>query len=546
MSVNKIDKRNYTIEDLEELLDKIPYEIFIKDTNGIYQYVNLATEKKLGIKKEEIIGKNDYDIRPKTLAHICDESDKSVLENGDKEFVEDKIINDNIETRYEIFKALLNNDKDKVKIGGIAKFVSEDKSLQISINENSNKIMNNPKILNSSSVYYGILKDLKSAVKCNEVGLYLYDKNKNAMILNNHFGEDEAFFEESYNITMDIEKNYFYNYECKIEEKLNFNSVKYIYLLKINNNLLGCIHIYYENKPKKINEEFIKYICIILSFIKDKKNLKHAVEIESLKSEFFANLSHEFKTPLNIILSTVQLVMNYIEVNNEYPDYNMFNKCLSNIKQNSYRILKIANNLIDMSKIDGNFYSINMGNYNIVEVVENIVQSLAEYMKDNKRNIIFDTIEEEIITACDPDQIERIILNVLSNAMKFTSHGGNIYVDMEVNDRCNKVIIKISNDGEKINFEDRLRIFERFTQSESLLTRRAEGTGIGLTLVKSLVKLHNGEVYVNTEFEEGTQFCIELPIRKMKNFKNNNVREKSIVSKVEKFNIEFSDIYELY
>ena len=124
MSVNKIDKRNYTIEDLEELLDKIPYEIFIKDTNGIYQYVNLATEKKLGIKKEEIIGKNDYDIRPKTLAHICDESDKSVLENGDKEFVEDKIINDNIETRYEIFKALLNNDKDKVKIGGIAKFVS--------------------------------------------------------------------------------------------------------------------------------------------------------------------------------------------------------------------------------------------------------------------------------------------------------------------------------------------------------------------------------------------------------------------------------------
>ena len=543
MSINKIDKRNYTIEDLEELLDKIPYEIFIKDTNGIYQYVNLATEKKLGIKKEEIIGKNDYDIRPKTLAHICDESDKSVLENGDKEFVEDKIINDNIETRYEIFKALLNNDKDKVKIGGIAKFISEDKSLQISINENSNKIMNNPKILNSSSVYDGILKDLKSAVKCNEVGLYLYDKNKNAMILNNHFGEDEAFFEESYNITMDIEKNYFYNYECKIEEKLNFNSVKYIYLLKINNNLLGCIHIYYENKPKKINEEFIKYICIILSFIKDKKNLKHAVEIESLKSEFFANLSHEFKTPLNIILSTVQLVMNYIEVNNEYPDYNMFNKCLSNIKQNSYRILKIANNLIDMSKIDGNFYSINMGNYNIVEVVENIVQSLAEYMKDNKRNIIFDTIEEEIITACDPDQIERIILNVLSNAMKFTSHGGNIYVDMEVNDRCNKVIIKISNDGEKINFEDRLRIFERFTQSESLLTRRAEGTGIGLTLVKSLVKLHNGEVYVNTEFEEGTQFCIELPIRKMKNFKNNNVREKSIVSKVEKFNIEFSDIY---
>lgn len=87
--------------------------------------------------------------------------------------------------------------------------------------------------------------------------------------------------------------------------------------------------------------------------------------------------------------------------------------------------------MIDITKIDGGFYEINMGNNNIVEVVENIVQSVVVYMKDNKRSIIFDTAEEEIITACDPSQIERIILNILSNAMKFTSPGGHIYVNID-------------------------------------------------------------------------------------------------------------------
>ena len=276
---------------------------------------------------------------------------------------------------------------------------------------------------------------------------------------------------------------------------------------------------------------------------KDKENLEHAVEIESLKGEFFANLSHEFKTPLNIILSTVQLIMNYIKINNEYPSIENFNRYLGNIKQNSYRLLKLANNMIDITKIDGNFYNIHMDNYNIVELVENIVQSLVVYMKNNSRNIIFDTMQEEVITACDPDQIERIILNLLSNAMKFTTPNGNIYVSMEINDKCNKVIIRIGNDGQQISIEDSKKIFQRFTRSEDLLTRSKEGSGIGLSISKSLVELHKGIIYVNTEVKEGTEFCIELPIRRLKNFKGTNVREKSIVSKVEKFHIEFSDIY---
>ena len=108
-----------------------------------------------------------------------------------------------------------------------------------------------------------------------------------------------------------------------------------------------------------------------------------------------------------------------------------------------------------------------------------------------------------------------------------------------------KEIIRIKNDGPPISEEEAERIFNRFTQSENLLTRSVEGTGIGLALVKSLVELHNGRIYVNTQVNIGTEFCIELPIRKILNQKTNYFPKKNLNSKVERFNIEFSDIYDL-
>lgn len=241
----------------------------------------------------------------------------------------------------------------------------------------------------------------------------------------------------------------------------------------------------------------------------------------------------------------MQVILSCINNNLESLSLDKLLKYLKGIEQNSYRLLKLANNMIDITKIDGGFYEVEMDNHNIVEVIENIVQSVAEYMKNNKRNITFDTMEEEVITACDPDKIERIILNLLSNSMKFTSVNGKICVDMDITRDCKNVIIKVRNDGPAISPEDSKKIFNRFTQSENLLTRSVEGSGIGLALVKSLVELHNGKIYVNTHINNGTEFCIELPIRKIMNSTMSPVLNKSINSKVQKYTIEFSDIYTL-
>jgi len=679
---NSIDKleRNYTIEDLEQILDSIPYEVYLKDANGKYKYINKEGAKKAGLKKEQIIGKYDIDFRPQQMAEICMNGDILTLNRGKATFIEDKLVNGNVETAYELFKTIILDSRTKEKlICGIAKFVTTDKSVSNYIIEKYGDIMNGTTIIDSEFVHNEILMKLKEATKSNDVALYFYDNDSNIMKMHLDLEKENNIFPHEYFITDEIRNKYYENNDCIIVNELCDNEVIYIYVLKDNNKLLGSMHIYYKNKPDDIREPFAKYICIVLSFMqnkkiltdnlnnelqmrkesqaklqlmidsaidyyaiakrvgdktvwletskglndtigwtvedlnskkyiefvhpkdrnkvqsalssykkksckvsfdllckngiwrtvdatfnyladdiymiaandislltelkKDKEELQHIVELEGLKTEFFANLSHEFKTPINIILTTIQVITNFMIVNQRYPDYDKFYKYITSIKQNSFRLLKLANNMIDITKIDGGFYEINIGNYNIVEIVENIVQSVAGYMKDNKRNIIFDTIEEEIITACDPCQIERIILNILSNAMKFTSSNGNICVNIDVTDDCSKLIIKIKNDGEPLNKEDSKRIFERFTQSEQLLTRRSEGSGIGLSLVKSLVEMHNGSIYVNTEFENGTEFCIELPIRKIMNTNSNKAWEKNLNSKVERFDIEFSDIY---
>ena len=286
-----------------------------------------------------------------------------------------------------------------------------------------------------------------------------------------------------------------------------------------------------------------KDITARLKLEEEKMRLEKTIELESLKTEFFANMSHEFKTPLNIILTTVQVLAE--NFNNSNNTCNNINRYLKGIKQNSYRLLKIVNNIMDITKIDSGSYNLELGNYNIVNIVEDIVLSVAEYISENKRNIIFDTTEEEIILACDPMKIERIMLNLLSNALKYTYEKGNIEVLVDMNSEKNEVIISVRNDGDPIQDKDKEKIFERFTQSENLYTRKREGTGIGLFLVKLLVELHGGRIYVDTSESKGTKFVFILPIRLTEEKNENYTYTKQISSKVEKCDIEFSDIYSI-
>lgn len=271
------------------------------------------------------------------------------------------------------------------------------------------------------------------------------------------------------------------------------------------------------------------------------KLLEETREYNKLKVEFFSNLSHELKTPLNIIFSTTQLLSLYS--NNENFNSNKIDNHLGIMKQNCYRLLRLVNNLIDMTEIDSGYLKINLQNEDIVKIVEDITLSTAEYVESNSRTIIFDTEIEEKIIAFDPEKIERIILNLISNAIKFTKPNDEILVN--IYDKKKSICISVRDTGKGIPKEKQEIIFERFRQVDNLLSRSHEGSGIGLSLVKSLVEMHEGSIYVNSTIGEGTEFIIELPIKLIcRDNTEELINDYTYKANVEKIQIEFSDIYE--
>ena len=273
--------------------------------------------------------------------------------------------------------------------------------------------------------------------------------------------------------------------------------------------------------------------------------MEESLHVENIKNEFFANISHEFKTPLNIILASLQVINhNIFNKNIKFSkDFNL-KKYINSIKQNSYRLLRLANNLIDITKIDSGYYEIQPKNCNIVSIIEDITISVAQYMKDKGIDLIFDTSFEEIIISCDPDKIERIMLNLLSNAVKYTKSPGiiNVFIDKTED----TVIISVKDTGIGIPKENISIIFERFIQVDDTLTRKCEGSGIGLSLVQSLVQMNGGKIAVYSTKDIGSEFTFTLPLQTINNSDIiYNINEDSH-SKLDKCNIEFSDIYSLY
>ncbi|MGL5693985.1 MAG: sensor histidine kinase, partial [Peptostreptococcaceae bacterium] len=211
------------------------------------------------------------------------------------------------------------------------------------------------------------------------------------------------------------------------------------------------------------------------------------------------------------------------------------------IRQNSYRLLRLVNNLIDMSKIDSGFYKLNLSNNDIVYIVEEISLSVVSYANENGIKLIFDTDCEELIVSCDPDKIERILLNLLSNSIKNTKCGGCIHVNLTSNEE--KVIISVIDNGKGIPKNKLGTIFNRFEQVDDLLNRSYEGSGIGLSLVQSLVKMHGGNISVESEVGVGSKFEFDIINKKMNSDEENSNIYKIGSNKIEKCDIEFSDIY---
>lgn len=239
-------------------------------------------------------------------------------------------------------------------------------------------------------------------------------------------------------------------------------------------------------------------------------------EMDKIKSRFFANISHEFRTPLTLILG---LVNKQITKPNSPPDPNDSDT----IKRNGQRLLQLINQLLDLSKIESSEMKMEASRNDIVKFTENVTSQFESLAFVNKITIAFNGQDIKVQHSHQPielffdrEKLQKILSNLLSNAIKFTPPNGRIAVEVEAEkdsggDAFGMVCIKVSNTGEGIPQDKIAYVFDRFFQVDSASNRQYEGTGIGLALVKELVQIHHGKVSVESNLGV-TSFTVKLPL----------------------------------
>ena len=555
--------RNYTIEDLEELLDKLPYQIWLKNDQKRYIYINKLGAEKLGLSKEQIIGKSDYEFREYDIAEKCNETDTEVLEKKVDIYNEEHSKIDDYEIWHKVYKFILNRESKREIIGGVAREISLDKNLQLEFESNlmSYSNIDEEKKYNNKKVVHSLLKEIKNIVEYKNISIYLYDKDNEKFKFYLSENEKENKLTSDIHINKDIEnklcskeiiKNKYEEIYNKLEKFKGEKENLEIRHIELANKLFALVVItydesenYFSKKDSYLNEILSKIGYIVKQIENNseikcisekKKELEDVIKLESMKVEFLSNMSHEFRTPINIILAITQL----LNMHNKSLSDEKYKEYLNVLKQNSYRLLRLINNIMDITKVNSDSDELNLVNCNIVSVLEEIVMSTVLYASEKKRNIIFDTDNEEIILACDEDKIERIMLNLISNAIKFSDCDTDIEVKINTNLDLNRVYISIKNYGSNIEFKDREKIFERFHRVDNSLNRKNEGCGIGLFLCRKFIEMHGGEIFLDN-IDNGTQFSFYLPINITEEKINNPIIQKD--SLIERCNIEFSDIY---
>jgi signal transduction histidine kinase len=224
------------------------------------------------------------------------------------------------------------------------------------------------------------------------------------------------------------------------------------------------------------------------------------------KEQFLANMSHEIRTPLNAVIGMTNLVMN-TNLNDQQKKY------INSIKKASQNLLVIINDVLDISKIEAGRMELENINFSLKETLNTLYETL--HYKAEEKNISFNVIlnEHPDIVSGDPVRLAQILINVASNAIKFTDKGAVVVTYKLIKSDNNNVIVefKIKDSGIGMNAEELGNVFDSFSQANSSTTRKYGGTGLGLTITRQLINLHNGSISVKSEVGKGSEFTITLP-----------------------------------
>jgi len=237
----------------------------------------------------------------------------------------------------------------------------------------------------------------------------------------------------------------------------------------------------------------------------EKEESERQQNLNKAKTRLYTNITHEFRTPLTIILGLAGSLRK-----NKTVD---FSHKLDLIKSNGYKLLELVEQMLKLSKIEAQSLPAKMIKSDIIGFIAYIIQSFEYQARQKSISFASDIPIKKLIVDFDPDVITTIISNLLSNAIKFTDAGGSIYFSIKLED--DHMVIVVKDNGIGISAEHQEHIYDRFYQVESIHTRQFEGAGIGLSLTKELVKLLGGDIKVKSEIGVGSEFQLNIPIPKV-------------------------------
>lgn len=446
----------------------------------------------------------------------------------------------------------VNNSREKTYFVIILKDITDEYGSKLEIYKERKNLINLSSELKTKC-------DIIELLRSREKEYLLYLKNiitniSEGIIVLDKFGQFSLSNKSAYKIThlkaADLIK--FFQIEDKFDVfnepynvfSLNELYTKYIkqhrYLKNViirakNDNDKAIWFLELNTTPVIENGQFMNTIITIKDVTQEVNHNLRLQEINKIKDEFFTVTSHELRTPLAIIKSSIQLA--YDVYGSEVGEN--IDKTLKRINQNCSRLLKLVNNILDLSKAEAGFLALNSSHFDIVNETETIVDSANVYAASKGIDLIFDTNEEETEVIMDRDKYEKILLNLLSNAIKFTPEKKTIMVCIQVKKEYISLVVEDEGIGipeDKIGY-----IFERFAQVSSSLSRNAEGTGIGLSIVKKFVELMGGKITVMSEIGRGSTFMVKFK-RFVGEDNSKGIDDHTVLNINEKINIEFSDI----
>lgn len=251
----------------------------------------------------------------------------------------------------------------------------------------------------------------------------------------------------------------------------------------------------YQLEQKRLQEEVAKQTATI------RQQSQKLQELDALKSRFYTNITHEFRTPLTVIMGMVGNIVG-------------FKKERQLIRRNSENLLRLVNELLDLSKLESGTLKVDYVQGDIINYLRYLTESFYSMAEERKIRLTFYAEESRLIMDYDEVKIQHIIYNLLSNAIKFTPEKGKVILHVHKTELKQQPVLqlKVQDSGIGIPQDQLPNIFDRFYQADGSNTRKGEGTGIGLSLTKELVTLMGGTLKVKSELKEGSVFTITLPI----------------------------------